>query len=967
MISNTKTVELFQNISLEDINLIGKSPAVLSRFHQEKLPIPNGFVISIYGFNQYLDLTDLRKYYSKSRQEKDRSDLADAFEASTLPGALQEEIFTAYSKISGFTDAFVTVRGMILDDDSNELSHRTYVNYDIRGEQSLSKSIESLYKEIVLDNLNVIDKFFSGELRIVIIVHKSVQAEASGILYTSDIVTKDNSKLIIESLYGLESGAAMEGIIPDQYIFDKNTNTIKEKHISSQEFMIVRQPGSGTNVQKVAISPAWQKRQKIDDKHILVLSKTGLIVEDELSEPQIVSWCYESGKIWITFVESAIKKEGMNNRNRSLQQKVDEQIEKAERGTDLNVHIPEEIAKHKNVLVDLILKDNPEEHEETKVSNNLSNKKMNPQTTRTVKKEPLLEGAFGAGNEAQGDVSFDPENSNVNNILVLKGDEDISSTLKVAGFIIEDESEILAERLYEYFKVPVVTGVSLARKILKLGEKISIDGGSSYVYELVPSVEESDSTRLGEVEMSFTSIGEDKSARSNFSFPVEENQTLEVQTQFTPSIFNTESAKPDIEVIENDEIEIETPKEMKPDREALNAVINGDAMLYEDQKVRIERRAPDLSFHKKEEVSTASKDISNLLNLVNEEAKEENIAEVVNEKATSAKDEITGMNPNDQFKVWGKSLEKIISASKSVAPTAALEALEHVVDDSKDSIESSREFNFDKEERYISQVVDEVKVPAKKKADEFIPTATKVYAQLIDESLDEDLENFDGIVFTSTYEPDVLYQYLEKTLEKAGDKEVLVVAPPYEEEALEKFFKHIYSIRNKGNRNVSLVLPDYRNKKEISEYKKVLSVVGLRRSSTFEVFANLSRTINVFRIDEISQEVVDGVYVDLFRLKMNMLGVDKLSASTKYVDGMKKLVSYIHENMKVDGRSLVNISGFEDYKKVLEHISNFGFWGIVCEQKLVSEVKKQISRLEKESIGKELEAGSSVKRRRGVK
>jgi hypothetical protein len=83
---------------------------------------------------------------------------------------------------------------------------------------------------------------------------------------------------------------------------------------------------------------------------------------------------------------------------------------------------------------------------------------------------------------------------------------------------------------------------------------------------------------------------------------------------------------------------------------------------------------------------------------------------------------------------------------------------------------------------------------------------------------------------------------------------------------------------------------------------------------------------------------------------MNMLGVEKLSASTKYVEGMKNLVSYIHENMVLEGRSLVNITGFENYKKVVENISNYKFWGIVCEQNLTSEVKRHISSLEQKVL-----------------
>lgn len=936
MIDNTKPVQLLQNIEDSDLKVVGKSVAVLARFTQEKLPIPNGFVISVYGFHQYVDLSDLKKYFINSRKEKDRSDLANAFEGSSLPPKLAEIIRAAYVKISGFTDAFVNIKGLILDTNSNEVSHRSYINYDVRGEDNIVSEVENLYKEIVLDNVNAIEKFFSGDFNIVLVVQKSVQAEASGLMQTSDLITKDNSKLIIEALYGLESGAALEGIVPDQYSFDKNLNQIREKHISTQEFMIVRQPGSAESTQKVAISVSWQKRQKIDDKHIIVLAKTGLIIEEELNEPQMVTWAYEAGKIWITFVESLYKKDLKAFSEQDLQSKVDIHIQKEQ----------DDIEKplDKQMLRDIILEQ--DQNTESKFENLRPNHKEEDKTTMNdqniqAKREPLLEGAFGAGEEAQGEISFDPESASISNILVLKGDEDISSTLKVSGFIVEDESDILAERLHEYFKVPVITGVPLARKILKNGEKIIIDGEKAHIFELVPFV-----TPVEEVQMSFV--------KTSFA-PSEPTKSIEERAGFE---FTAKVNPPTAE------------EKLQSDNDMLTAVARGEANFYEDQKVRIERRSSASSLEKskvkKEEISKNSeKDpkLSKFLDLVNEEVENE-VEEVVNEDAIKPTDQVKGLNKGDQFKVWGKSLEKIISSSKNIAPSTALEALEHVIEDSQDKIDQSREYNFDSEESYIATISKEVEPTKKVKTDVFVPTATKVYAQVIDETLDENLENYDGVVFSSTYEPEVLFEYLEKTIEVAGDKEVLVVAPPYEEEALVKFFKLIHSLRSKGSRNVSLILPDYRNKKEIAEYKKTLSIAGLRRSSTFEIFANISRTINVFRVEELDEGIVDGVYVDLFRLKMNMLGVEKLTATTKYVEGMKNLVSYIHENMKVDGKSLVNISGFENPRKVLEHITNYRFSGIVCSQFEVSEIKNQVAKIEQNTLTKSFKLSNAKKRRK---
>jgi phosphoenolpyruvate synthase/pyruvate phosphate dikinase len=941
MISNEKTIELLQNISFNDVEFVGKSICTLAQFSIEKLPIPAGFVVSSLTFLNILEQSGLKSEFDFAKETNEKYDLEKNIVSLVIPGSIRNELTGNYSKISGFTDAYVNLRATILGSSSESISHRTYCKFDIRGEEELVKAISDLYKEIVLDNLDNADDFFSGDLKIVIIAQRSVQSEASGIMFTTDIVTKNTEKLVIEAVYGLESGTDMEGIIPDQYVFDKNSGEIKEKHIANQEFMIVRQMGSASPTQKVSISPAWQKRQKIDDKHIMVLGKTGQIIEEELGEAQQINWSYESGKIWINFIEGQNKKKYTSAPKQSLQNQVETLIRPTGNyGTDVNVHIPQSVVEDRNILVDLVLEETNKKEQKAETIKPIDfvreekpkTQKMEKTNTKTnTHREALIEGVHSAGGETQGEITFNPDTASINNILVLKGDEDISSNLQISGFIIEDESAILASRLNEYFKVPVITGVALARKILKEGELILIDGATSNVYELVTE---------SVVDLDVVTRTEEKSDKASFSFPVTRGNNLEIQAELTPTQtpqFNDDDIVPVNEIIVNSDFDEVKEIELESNSDKTT--------LYEDQKIKIEKRnhAPQLAIPVKSE-KPERKDLSRLLDLVEED---EEVIEV--EETELSSDKVEGVSENDQLKVWGKSLDNIISSSKKIAPEVAVNVLEQVIEDTNNIEQNSKEYAFDNEERYIASLVAEE--PQKQiKSSPFIPTATKVYVQILDENLDKNLENFDGIVFSCTFEIEPFFNLLEDTLEKAGGKEVLVICPPYEEPALEKFFEKMHGLRNKGHRNLSAILPDYRNKKELSEFKKTLSLAGLRRSSTFSIYANLSRTINVFRISELEEDVTDGVYVDLFRLKMNMLGVDKLTASTKYVDGMKNLVSYIHENLKVNGNTLINISAFDSPKKVIQHLSNFGFWGIVCEQYQTDEIKRHISKTEKNRI-----------------
>jgi len=971
--NTNKIIEILQNIHTEDEPYVGKSISILARFAQEKLPVSLGFVVTTLGFNTFLDFSDLKKYYENSKKSENGhyKDLENAFDVVDVPSILSVELSKAYAKISGFSDAYVNMRALILQKNGQEISHRSFVVFDIRGEANILSSLKELYKTILFDNEDVVEKFFNGDLQIVMLVQKSQQSEASGIMFTTDIITQDSNKLAIEAVYGLESIVDFDPVIPDQYIYDKAKGEITEKHVTTQEYMAVRQVGHGnTKIQKVKISPAWQKRQKLDDKHILTLARTGVIIEEGMNEPQQVIWLFEAGKIWINFIESSQKIKLNINKDHSetLQQMIDEKVlnpsisDTNDDGTDVKFHIPDDVRVNKNVLVDLVLSNKEEDktEEEHKSQNvepeiistsrddvissaestslneqTIMSKNQDNQASTQVSKEPLLEGKAYAGDKAQGEVCFNPSICKSSDILVLKGDEDLPSDIKVSGFVIEDESDILAIRLHEYFAVPVITGVPLARKILKQGELIEMNGANGHVYETVPYSEQ-----VGEIEMNFVTRNDNKIVDdTTVKIPVSDTESFTVHAQL-PEL----EASPVVETENNADIHIDLPQ-IEDSSDAETITISSKKEKKDSPKKEVESEINlenDVTLEPLKDLEdTKAEEISRLLNLVQEDTDIVDLQEHTSEP-------VEGVSTDDQFNVWGKSLEKMITASKRVPTTTALEAIEQAIDDVVTINQSSKELSFDSDEVYISQAVH---IDDTKEMDcPFVPTATKVYVSLIDEKLPTNFKNFDGLLFTSSYDQDIYLELLESVLESSDDKEVLAICPPYEKEALTKFLEAVHDLRNKRYRNLSLILPDYRNKKEIADTKRILSSIGLRRSSTFHVLANVSRAINVFRMAELEKSTVDGVYIDLFRLKMNMLGVERLTASTNYADGMKNMVNYINEMYSSQGKSILNITGFRNIQTILQQVLNMGFWAIGASLADANDIKNQISSIEKKKI-----------------
>ncbi|NIN35073.1 MAG: phosphoenolpyruvate synthase, partial [Gammaproteobacteria bacterium] len=132
-------------------------------------------------------------------------------------------------------------------------------------------------------------------------VQKMVQSQASGVMFTIEPTTSDQSKITIEAVLGLGEMIVSGDVTPDHYVVSKNNMKIIDKEIKRQEWKLVKQEGGkgkDDNI-KVDLTPDEQAQQKITDDDILTLARIGKQLEDHYQFPQDIEWAKENGEIFI--------------------------------------------------------------------------------------------------------------------------------------------------------------------------------------------------------------------------------------------------------------------------------------------------------------------------------------------------------------------------------------------------------------------------------------------------------------------------------------------------------------------------------------------------------------------------------------------------------------------------------------------------------------------------------------------
>ena len=296
---------------------IGYKALNICHLVSQRMPVPNGFVITTQAFLEHFYQHKLNEFIAKEIINIEPSDSVRLENVSKrirstilkidIKNDMKKVFGKGYSALSGFSDTYVAVRSSptieTFKQDYLSGQYSTFLN--IKGKADLIERIKYCWSSLYTpQNLfYILSKGYDiNTIGMAVIVQKMIQAEVSGILFTINPIDNNKNDMNIECILGLGEALVTGQLNPDTYILKKENGEIEEKRIVPQEWMLVRKgrvkKGEDPNI-KVKISDVWKVRQKLESKYISKLYKLGLKVEEYFKNPQEIEWTYEGGRIWI--------------------------------------------------------------------------------------------------------------------------------------------------------------------------------------------------------------------------------------------------------------------------------------------------------------------------------------------------------------------------------------------------------------------------------------------------------------------------------------------------------------------------------------------------------------------------------------------------------------------------------------------------------------------------------------------
>ena len=313
MSKKPKSIVSFNDVTKEDIPLVGGKGANLGEMTRAQIPVPPGFIVTAAAYYDFIrgsglaeKIRDLLKPLDTGDSQQLQRVAAQVRQVildAPMPPELAREIKKAYVEMGR---GLVAVRSSATAEDLPTASfagqQRTFLN--VEGEAEVVTAVQGCWASLFEARAvfyRVQQGFDHFKVGIAVPVQKMVQSEAAGVMFTLEPVTSDQSKIIIEAVYGLGEAIVSGEVTPDLYIIDKERLAITDKKIGKQEWKLVRNPDGGgkeANIQ-VPLSRSSRTRQKISDEDIIHIAELGKQLEAHYQFPQDIEWAKENKNIYI--------------------------------------------------------------------------------------------------------------------------------------------------------------------------------------------------------------------------------------------------------------------------------------------------------------------------------------------------------------------------------------------------------------------------------------------------------------------------------------------------------------------------------------------------------------------------------------------------------------------------------------------------------------------------------------------
>ncbi|SPE52917.1 putative Pyruvate phosphate dikinase PEP/pyruvate-binding [Verrucomicrobia bacterium] len=293
---------------LKDLARVGGKAAHLGELIAAGLPVPSGFVVTTDAYERFMKYDPRIRDWLERCEQSGRGDpaalrtaaqeLSQLLSAIPVPGDVAEAIVAAMAPEPGGARA---VRSSATAEDLPEASfagqHDSFLN--VRGCDEVVAAVKrcwlSLFSERAI-SYRLRKGVAPGRAQMAVIVQELVDADAAGVMFTTNPAGGASDSIFIEAAFGLGEAVVQGKVAPDRVEVSRSRLRVVRRQTGLKRVQMV----AGKNGVLEELLPAAKANAPVlDDETVTRLAYLGLKAERLLGVPLDIEWGLSRRDLWL--------------------------------------------------------------------------------------------------------------------------------------------------------------------------------------------------------------------------------------------------------------------------------------------------------------------------------------------------------------------------------------------------------------------------------------------------------------------------------------------------------------------------------------------------------------------------------------------------------------------------------------------------------------------------------------------
>ena len=300
-----------EDVDADDVETVGGKAASLGELIGAGLPVPPGFTVTAGTYRAFIEEAEIDEelFSAVDVDPEDSAALRKAEETASelilgtpFPDDVREEILDRYRSMgTDGEEAFVAVRSSATAEDLPDSSfagqQETFLNV---REDDLLRRVKECWASLFTQRAIYYRQqrgFPHADVDIAVVIQQMVDAEKSGVMFTSHPSTGD-PQITIEAAWGLGEAVVSGTVSPDNYVYDRKREAVDKVTVAEKKVEMVKDEETGETVQ-LDVDEERRNARVLSDEEIGELVVLGERVEAHYGTPQDVEWAIYDGEIYM--------------------------------------------------------------------------------------------------------------------------------------------------------------------------------------------------------------------------------------------------------------------------------------------------------------------------------------------------------------------------------------------------------------------------------------------------------------------------------------------------------------------------------------------------------------------------------------------------------------------------------------------------------------------------------------------